>query len=391
MPHQRRNPPFARPDVKPILPTNFDGPRSPPADEVRSLTGLRAILAWWVVAFHFARHHVPDEWALLKATVAGGHVAVDVFFVLSGYVLMRRYGEARFTAGATLEFYSRRFARIYPLYLVSLVIGAAASSRRFFEDCGSSTGLTRLTLEVLLLNAWTHLAMFLYNFAAWSLSVEVFFYLLGPWLLPAVGRRPPRALVAFLGLAWMATFVAPLAYTTFDPDHLGRALALGDEVKWSWYLKFFPLQRLPEFVAGAAAARLNWHPRRAAPLAAVALWAILASGQVPYAFLVAGVLMPLIVLLVVGVAAYDRGLLASGACVALGRASYATYILHWPLFLAWSRFDPDVWERPAHVLMFCASLLVISLLAFRLVEEPLRRRLTRRLGRERLAVAPIEN
>jgi peptidoglycan/LPS O-acetylase OafA/YrhL len=152
-------------------------------------------------------------------------------------------------------------------------------------------------------------------------------------------------------------------------------------------LKFFPIQRLPEFVAGAAAARLNWRPRFAAPIAALGLFAILASSVVPYAFLVSGVLLPLIVLLIVGVAASDRGPLASAICIALGRASYATYILHWPLFLAWSRLDPDVWERPTHVLIFCVSLCVISLLAFRFIEDPLRRRLTVRFGRLRLANA----
>jgi peptidoglycan/LPS O-acetylase OafA/YrhL len=217
--------------------------------------------------------------------------------------------------------------------------------------------------------------MFQYNFAAWSLSVEALFYGLGPWLLPAVARRSSRALIALLGLAWISTFAVPLLYTTLDPDHLGRALVLGDELKWSWYLKFFPVQRLPEFVAGAAAARLTWRPRHAGPLAALGLIAILASGLVPYAFLVSGVLLPLVVLLVVGVAAWDRGALVSGACVALGRASYATYILHWPLFLAWARFDPDVWERPTHLLVFCVSLCATSLVAFRFVEEPLRRRL----------------
>jgi peptidoglycan/LPS O-acetylase OafA/YrhL len=316
--------------------------------------------------------------------VSGGHVAVDVFFVLSGYVLMRRYGRTAFTANATLSFYARRFARIYPLYAVSLAIGAGASWRRFFADCASAIGLTRLGLEVLLLNAWTHIAMFQYNFAAWSLSVEVLFYVLGPWLLPAVARMSARTLLA---LAWMATFAAPLVYTILDPDHLGRAFALGDEVKWSWYLKFFPIQRLPEFIAGAAAARLNWRPRLAAPIAALGLFAILASGVVPYAFRVSGVLLPLIVLLIVGVAASDEGPLASAVCIALGRASYATYILHWPLFLASSRLDPDVWERPTHVLIFCVSLWAISLLAFRFIEEPLRRRLTQRFGRLRLATA----
>jgi peptidoglycan/LPS O-acetylase OafA/YrhL len=48
---------------------------------VLSLTGLRGILAWWVVAFHFVRRFVPDDWALIKATVSGGHVAFAYRFI----------------------------------------------------------------------------------------------------------------------------------------------------------------------------------------------------------------------------------------------------------------------------------------------------------------------
>jgi peptidoglycan/LPS O-acetylase OafA/YrhL len=92
------------------------------------------------------------------------------------------------------------------------------------------------------------------------------------------------------------------------------------------------------------------------------------------------VLLPLIVLLVVGVAVRDQGLLVSPLCSMLGRASFATYILQWPLFLLWARFDPDVWGRVTHVLGFVVALAASSLLAFRFLEEPLRRRLTQRLS-----------
>jgi peptidoglycan/LPS O-acetylase OafA/YrhL len=348
--------------------------------EVRSLTGLRAVLAWWVVVFHFARDFFPDDWPILKSTVSGGYVAVDVFFVLSGYVLMRRYRTMLWTPLGVRAFYVRRWARVYPVYASSLALGAIASFGKFAADCTNVRGLTRIALEFLLLNAWHHVAMFQYNFAAWSLSVEAFFYLLCPLLLPLVARQSQRALATLLGLSWLAMFIVPTLYTALDPDHLGRALILGDEKPWSWYLKFFPLQRLPQFLAGAVAA--TWKGRAPTWAWIVPGGALMVLGlrTIPYAYLTSGVLLPLFVLFIVVIAAHDRRALSSRALVALGRASFTTYILHWPLFLLWSRVDRSIWERPSHVALFACALCAMSLTTFRFVEEPLRRRLTGNLS-----------
>ena len=359
----------------------------PSSDEIRSLTGLRALLAWLVVGFHFLRGVLPPELAFLRRVLVPGHLAVDAFFILSGYVLARRYAaDAARPLPWRRGFFVRRFARLYPLYLVALLVGMAASWPAVLGDFGTARGRVRLLLDVGLLNAWSHTAMFRYNWAAWSLSVEAFFYLLVPVILPALVRRTKargRALLVVVGCAWAATFVAPALYAYFDPDHLGRPPVLGDEVLWVWYLKFFPLQRLPELVAGMAVALLPPpSPRvaRFAPLAAIVLVAVATSGIVPYAYVHSGVLMPLVVLLLVTVAATPGGWLASRGMVLFGHASYATYILHVPFFLLLARFEPALWERPALVLGYMALLAVLSLAAYRFVEEPLRRRITRALA-----------
>ncbi|WP_394831638.1 acyltransferase [Pendulispora rubella] len=357
------------------------------AGELLSLTGLRAILAWWVVSFHFVRDSLPE--GLGKAIISGGYVAVDVFFVLSGYVLMRRYSRTVFTGANIGRFYVRRFARIYPLYALSLIVGVAAAWKTAKGDLATSEGQLRILAEVLLLNAWTHIAMFKYNFAAWSLSVEALFYVLCPWLLPALARLSIRRACVLLALGWLATLIWPAIYTVLDPDRLNHPLALGDEVKGAWYISFFPVQRLPEFMAGALAARLPWKPRRAAPLAALGLVALMVS-PMPFVFLRTGFPLPLIVLLVMGTAGWERGPLASKVCVALGHASFATYILHWPLLFAWARFDSAIWNSLAHVFIYMGFLLVASLLAFRFVEEPIRLRITRWLTPAPVGVRPRE-
>jgi peptidoglycan/LPS O-acetylase OafA/YrhL len=351
-------------------------------DEILPLTGLRALAAWWVVGFHFVRRAV--DVPALRQLLAGGHVAVDLFFVLSGFVLTARYGATDFAdAWNRKVFWRRRFARIYPLYVVSLALGFYAEWPGSARALATASGLTRLAAQLTLLNSFSHLWMFRLNWAAWSLSVEAFFYALFPWLLPWISRRSPRRVIA---VCCLAALVAPALYSLLDPDHFGRALSLGDEALWSWYLKFFPLQRLPMFMAGIATAQLarELRPPPFTLVAAIAaLLAILVTAAVPYAFLQGGALLPLFVAVLLalgsgaGVGARAQSWLASPVMVALGRASYATYILHVPLFLAMACFDPVLQPSLPHVMGYVGMLLVVSMLAHRFIEEPARRAVTR--------------
>ena len=90
---------------------------------IPALTSVRGIAAWWVVLYHF-RENLPSrspEWLL--ALTAHGYLAVDLFFILSGFVLALNYAESfrGSLAGAT-NFYQLRFARIYPLHFVMLML-----------------------------------------------------------------------------------------------------------------------------------------------------------------------------------------------------------------------------------------------------------------------------
>ena len=358
--------------------------RNERSTEILPLTGLRALAAWWVVLFHFCRGniHLP----LAREVIAAGHVAVDLFFLLSGFVLARRYHPEDVAAWrGRWGFYVRRLARVYPLYVLSLGLGVYAEMPHSLSALHTGRGLLRLVAQLGLLNAWSHLWMFRHNWAAWSLSVEVFFYLVFPWVLPWVMTlRPGRVVLAAAVLA----LAVPAAYNAIDPDHLGHPLQRGDEVLWSWYVKFFPLQRLPMFVAGVAASRIPEArlPRWSADLVLVGIVGLLVLNVVPYALLQGGALLVPFVALVVGLARDEERasvlgrVLATRPFVALGHASYATYILHVPLFLALERHDPLMDTELTHFLGYAALLVVVSLVAYRFVEQPLRRFLTRSLS-----------
>ena len=349
--------------------------------EIRALTGLRAPLAYWVVAYHFMP--LADEsslWALLGP----GHLAVDVFFVLSGYVLTQRYAAVELQeASQRRQFWLRRFARLYPLYVVSLALGIAAAWPHNLPTLMSATGQLRTVLQLLMLNAWAHLAMFSPNWAAWSLSVEALFYVLFPALLLALRSRSARALWLVFVFACACCWIAPTVYTLLDPDGLGRPLLRSDQVLWSWYLKFFPVQRVPEFIAGICSALLA---RRLAPAADRKMWplamlavlelTVAACTWLSNAFLFCGVLTPACALLVWAIDRWGCGWLASRPLVALGHASYATYILHVPWHYTLRRLVGVDELDALQFTVYVCSLVCLSLVAWRWVEEPLRKRIT---------------
>jgi peptidoglycan/LPS O-acetylase OafA/YrhL len=351
-----------------------------------ALTGLRAPLAYWVAAYHFMP--LPEQsplWALLGP----GHLAVDVFFVLSGYVLTQRYAAVELReASQRRQFWLRRVARLYPLYLVSLALGIAAAWPHNLPTLMSAAGQLRTALQLLLLNAWAPLAMFSPNWAAWSLSVEALFYLLFPALLLALRSQSARALWLVFVLACACCWIAPTVYTLLDPDGLGRPLVRSDQVLWSYYLKFFPVQRVPEFVAGICCALLarRLAPeacRRRWPLALLAVLGMTVAGctWLSNAFLFCGVLTPACALLVWAIDRWGCAWLASRPLVALGHASYATYILHVPWYFTLRRLAGVDELDALQFTVYVCSLVCLSLAARRWAEEPLRKRITARASR----------
>src|SRR5690349_5496105 len=93
-----------------------------------ALTGLRFLLALWVIL-----HHLTGPGQMLEgyvralppaavALVRGGYLAVTTFFVLSGFVLARSYAGTRWTGRSVVRYTAARIARVYPVYLLSLAL-----------------------------------------------------------------------------------------------------------------------------------------------------------------------------------------------------------------------------------------------------------------------------
>ncbi len=164
------------------------------ARQIDSLTSLRGIAAWWVVVFHFRDHIWPagSYWSHLASY---GYLAVDLFFIMSGFVIQLRYGEMfeRLSFPKFGDFIITRLARIYPLHLFMCIVYLLNPlAIHFFSHSGEITARydpTQYVLGLFLVQAWGFLPGYGWNVPSWSISVEFAAYLLFPLLCLLVAGR----------------------------------------------------------------------------------------------------------------------------------------------------------------------------------------------------------
>jgi peptidoglycan/LPS O-acetylase OafA/YrhL len=356
------------------------------ADLMPALTGIRFPLALWVVSHHLSGagrmlDPLTSANATLHAVIDAAWVALSVFFAISGFVLARRYHATIWDRAALAGYAVARFARVYPVYLLSLLILVPIMAEALRgDDLGSTRDRIGLLLNhVFLLQGWQRPAVN-WNTPAWSLSSEVFFYALFPLVILLVRRATwPRLMLT----ACLAFTIPVVLRLSFEPPLPKPPLYFGD------------------FLIGVVAGRIHDRLRAGdVPLARVGPWLhgpallgglllLLFRSQLG-SFLVfdSGVRLTS-ALLVLGLAC-GGGLvwrwLSSPLMIAGGRASYAIYILHIPVLWWFERSDlraalPSVTAG----LLYVAMVIVLSLVVSRFFEAPANRLIRRWFARGRAA------
>ena len=373
-------------DHCPLTPVHCFETRKP--ERLNALTGLRSFAAVNIVFFHFSN---PLWFGFMAPVVNAGYASVSFFILLSGFVLAYNYAwRARNGELDRVRFWKARFTRLYPVYLLSLLL----SWRMIPVEYSAHThGMfwTGMVLTPLLLQGWVPaLATFL-NTPAWTMSAESFYYVLFPWL--ARWRRPARVWFYLVQLTavWCVGMLPGALYVLFNPD----GIAHPDRFSWGpWLqaLKFTPLPHLASFVFGVLLAELDELVPRAGRLRLVlgvagfaGLFFVLEMApHLPYAILHDGMLMPLFGCIILGLAGENplATLLGQRPLVFVGEASYCLYLLHfnfWNLIhdthvlnalgVAW--MDPWI----SYVILVC-----MALLALHFVEKPAQRQLRKWMG-----------
>lgn len=296
-----------------------------------ALTGIRGIAAWGVVLYHI-RHSLtailpPDAIALF----AKGYLAVDLFFILSGFVIWYNYA-SRIGAGgraATRLFLWRRFARVWPLH--AAILAAFAAFVAVLALTGRDTTgypLAELPLHLLLVQNWGLTPDLTWNHPAWSISTEFAAYLLFPLLVLAAqwDRVPSWALVL------LAALLAAMLYALFA----ARGYAgLGDDIPGMGLWRC-----LIGFGLGCLMCQLwqRWaNVPHAAALALLAGMGIALAGwgfALPETAFVPALFLALLLALALGRGALVS-LLGGRVLTWLGEVSYSTYLAHFFLFILW--------------------------------------------------------
>ena len=363
-----------------------------PRPRLPALTSLRFFAALHVLLFHMQAMGAVFGPTWFRDLSSIGYVGVSFFFVLSGFILVYTY------AGRSLNarnFWGARFARVYPAYAFALLLTAPFfifAARHFaeikvpFMAFEAAHVKLAAALEVLLLQAWVPPAALSWNPVGWSLSVEAFFYLLFPLLLTRYSRFSPKQLLALLSVCWLMSSAISGSYLWFKPD----GIVHGDAnvyTSWMGAVKFFPLARLPEFLMGMAAGFLflgrRGNQRLALPLVGAGVTAIALvaafSSRIPYALIHTALLAPAFAAIVYGVALRPNWLsmLENRMFVLFGDASYSMYLIHSNIvFSFFHTAKGEVRNASFGGLALCLVIVLgISLLIYRFIEEPARRKL----------------
>jgi peptidoglycan/LPS O-acetylase OafA/YrhL len=349
-----------------------------------ALTGIRGIAAWLVVLYHIRDALISVLPATVIAVLAKGYLAVDLFFILSGFVLWYNYaarlregGSDSGRWGAAGHFLWRRIARIWPLHLVILglfvafapAIVAAGRDAAFYP-------LGELPLHVLLIQNWGFTPALTWNDPAWSISTEMAAYLAFP-LVVAAAKWERLPIAALLALALALVSAIPLYFWADDDTILGADIS-----------RLGLVRCLLEFSLGNVLCLL-WLRWRGTAHGAKIAFAICA------AVLGAGIGLALPETTFVP-ACFAAGLLAlalgQGAIVCalggrvlryLGEVSYSTYLAHTFLFLAFKlilgQAAPQIgWLGLAG---FLGLVLAASIALYHGVEKPAQRWMNRHTPR----------
>jgi peptidoglycan/LPS O-acetylase OafA/YrhL len=335
------------------------------------IEGLRALAVAGVVAFHFGLTALP-----------GGFAGVDIFFVISGYLITRHLvNEIDETGRLNLwRFYARRARRLLPASLFVILATLVAGYFILSPEEQSLYSKGAMFASAYMINLWLIRWSFDY-FAAdatnnpfihfWSLSVEEQFYLAWPALLILAAWLKPgkRAVILVIGLVGLVSFAVCAWLTT---------------VAQPWAFYFSPL-RAWEFAAGGLATLAPvtlWRQRPALSaamawlgLALVAIAYLTFSEDAPFpGFLALVPVAGTVLLLLAGAAGARNGLSAVLALPPLqwvGKLSYSLYLWHWPVIVYAGMLTAEltVLQRFA-----CLALtLVLSAFTYHVIENPIRR------------------
>ncbi len=344
------------------------------------LTGIRAFAALLVLMLH-AQANVPVDVGRFLPFIMRGYLGVDLFFILSGFILTHVYLEqlSLFDRGNTLIFLWHRLIRLYPVHLTILlalaVIVCTATVFGIPLHDANAWKVSKLIKQLLLVHAWTTTEEVGWNAVSWSISAEWLAYLLFPLLAPWIARlkTPSQA----FQVAAAALVVAALFFF-FN----------GSDLATTWVGLPVIVRVECEFVCGAALCKAvmlrnsTGNPYHGDHIGAVAIIAFLVGALMALTDFSLVALLAVFIFGVATSAGYLSSIFSTKSIVWLGEISYSIYMVHFVTLRLFNRFLTmhgfEHWGPASRYLTFAGALVVVILLAavlYHFIEYPLRLRL----------------
>ena len=330
--------------------------------------GLRAVAVLLVVLYH------------AKIGVAGGFVGVDVFFVISGFLItgliLRSRSEGRFSLAT---FWERRLRRIFPAAAVMSAVTLAFGAAIMMPDALDELARSAVAQQLMVSNVFFWNSTGYFDGASelkpllhtWSLAVEEQFYLFYPFLLLLFTKRnapPGRTLPIALGVLMVASFGLSAWGVTAHPDGTFFLLpARMWEMLLGAMLVFLPA---PTRMAGPLREALSW-----GGIAAIAWPSFFYDGATPFpgpAALAPCLGAALIIYSNLGQPTRLGRMLSHRSAVFVGLLSYSLYLWHWPVLAFchyWFGAYPPLGPRLFAILLS----LLLGWVSWRFVETPMRK------------------
>ncbi len=344
-----------------------------PAKRIPEIDGLRAVAVLMVIAYHFDLH------------LRGGFLGVDLFFVISGFVITRNLLgliQRDTSSGAVLaDFYTRRAWRLLPSLIVTVAVTLIAASYFHFD---SSAYLTKNAVASLsgVANWWTGNVATKYDTGSlthtWSLAIEEQFYLVLP-VFVVFGRRHARAFA--IGLSGLLIAIAILSFGAMHLDFIGL-----NHTYFSSFARGIPIALGVLFAALSADQAIPTRGLSPIVFAPNMMFAALGASIVPAllfanwdsrwlyrgGFALTGIVFLGMVIATVefsGTASIFARVLRSTPTQWVADRSYVLYLVHFPIALRFGSYP----QTSAVALKLILTLIATELL-HRFIEKPLRHR-----------------
>ncbi|WP_143149867.1 acyltransferase family protein [Chryseobacterium takakiae] len=332
--------------------------------KISQITFTRFVAAMAIVISHFNKDLFLYKIRFISDIFLRANVGVSYFFILSGFIMIIAYHKKEKIG--YLDFYRNRVARIYPLYIVGLLL--------YFFTRYSDISFYKSFLYLLGIQSWIPGKALILNFPGWSISVEFLFYLVFPWLYNYLYSKGNKSIWIIAVLIWIGTQV-------FSNLYVHSPAYKGPHTESHEFSHYFPLWHINEFLIGNIAGLLFVKNRKEKnyDLAVVVFFmAILLSLIfIPLNFhngLMAVFFVPVIYLI-----SCNNGLITKIFAIKplefLGEISYAVYIIHIPVLYIVRSFLWDYFQMSESNTLFwiyMPVLMIVSAALYQFVEKPMR-------------------